>query len=178
LKKFKSKKIAAIILSAIITTLIIISCDNDDEILPEYVGKWVTEKPIPGAHGFLSVKYYLELTQNEFKEIFIQPTQTPPYSISTQISLEGTVTVSENILKLTIHKLSISNYDSATGAVSEPYETRTYKDEDFGSEFNYIRITSNHEVEYSFVDGKLILKVDENLDGIYSESEEYIYSKQ
>ncbi|HRX11168.1 MAG TPA: hypothetical protein P5210_05945, partial [Draconibacterium sp.] len=62
--------------------------------------------------------------------------------------------------------------------VSEPYETRTYKDEDFGSEFNYVRITSNHEVEYSFVDGKLILKVDENLDGIYSESEEYIYSKQ
>jgi hypothetical protein len=178
MKKLKIMRLAPVFLIAILTIVIIISCENDDEVPPEYVGKWVTEKPIPGTHGFLSVKYYLELTKNDFKEIFIQPTKTPPYSISTQISLEGTVTGSENILKLTIHKLSISNYDSATGAVSEPYETRTYKDEDFGSEFNYVRITSNHEVEYSFVDGKLILKVDENLDGIYSESEEYIYYKQ
>ena len=172
-------RLAPVFLIAILTIVIIISCENDDEISPEYVGKWVTEKPIPGAHGFLSVKYYLEFTQNEFKETFIQPIQTQnPNVKGSQIILEGTVSVSGNILKLIIHKLSISNYDSNSGAVSEPYETRTYKDEDFGSEFNYIRITSNHEIEYSFVDGKLILKVDENLDGKYSESEEYIYSKQ
>ncbi|HPE76181.1 MAG TPA: hypothetical protein PLC80_08830 [Draconibacterium sp.] len=173
MEKLKFMRPATIFLISILTIVIIISCGNDDEVPPEYVGKWVTEKPIPGTHGFFSVKYYLELTQNDFKETF-----GTPYSSDTQISLEGTVSVSGNILKLIIHKLSISNYDSTSGAVSEPYETRTYKDEDFGSEFNYVRITSNHEVEYSFVDGKLILKVDENLDGIYSESEEYIYSKQ
>lgn len=180
MKKFKSKKIAAIILTAILTTLIIISCGNDDEIPPEYVGKWVTEKPIPGATGFISVKYYLELTQNEFKETFIQPLQTQnPNVKGSQIILEGTVSVSGNILKLIILKLGVSYYDSAIEAYSEPIETYIYKDEDFGfASERFILTTSDHQVEFSIFDGKLICKVDYNMDGIYSENEKSIYSRQ
>lgn len=178
MRKLKFMRSASFILGAILTTMIISSCGGDDEVTPDYEGKWVCEKPIPVATGYVSVKYYLELTQNEFKENFIQPSQNP-YSKSKQMSLEGSVSVSKNILKLIAHKLSISNYDSTVGAVSEPYETHTYKDEDFGFKFEGFGLsTSNHYVEFSLIDGKLILKVDYNRDGIYSENEKSIYSKQ
>ena len=170
----KFMRLAPLILVVILTNMILSSCVDDNEIPPEYVVKWVTEKPIPVATGFTSIKYYLELTQNEFKETFIHPPQSRQ-----MINLEGTVSVSGNILKLTIHKLSISNYDPTTGAVSEPYETHTYKDEDFGFESPYPGMsTSNHQVEYSLIEGKLILKFDYDMDGIYSEKEKTIYSRQ
>lgn len=173
MRTLKFMRLAPFFAGVILTTLIISSCGNDNEIPPEYVGKWVTEKPIPLSAGYTSVKYYLELTQNDFKETFIVPPQ------HNQISLEGTVSVSGNILKLTIHKLSISIYDPTTGAVSEPYETLTYKDEDFGFVSPYIGMsTSNHQVEFSLIDGKLILKFDYDMDGIYSEKEKTIYSRQ
>ncbi|HRX12330.1 MAG TPA: hypothetical protein P5210_11805, partial [Draconibacterium sp.] len=73
MEKLKFMRPATIFLISILTIVIIISCGNDDEVPPEYVGKWVTEKPIPGTHGFFSVKYYLELTQNDFKETFGTP---------------------------------------------------------------------------------------------------------
>jgi hypothetical protein len=176
--KLKFIRSASFILGVILTTIIISSCDDDNKVPPEYVGKWVTEKPIAVATGFLSIKYYLELTQNEFKETFIQPPQTA-YSKGNQISLEGTVSVSGNILKLIIHKLSVSHYDSTTGTFSEPYETHIYKDQDFGFESGSLGMpTSNHQVEFSLIDGKLICKVDYNRDGIYSENEKTIYSRQ
>jgi hypothetical protein len=169
---------ASFILGVILTTITILSCDNNNEVPPEYAGKWLTEKPIAVTTGYLSIKYYLELTQNEFKETFIQPPQTA-YSKGNQISLEGTVSVSGNFLKLTIHKLSISSYNPTTGAFSEPYETYTYKDEDFGFVSPYLGLsTSNHQFEFSVIDGKLICKFDYDMDGIYSENEKTIYSRQ
>lgn len=177
MKKLKFMRLAPFILGVILTTMIISSCGDDDEVPPEYVGKWVSEKPIPVATGYASVKYYLDLTQNEFKETFIQPSQTT-YSKGNQIDLYGTVSVSGNILKLTVHKFSVSYYDSTKGAYSEPYEMYTYKDQDFGFEFSVGQPTSNHQIEFSLIDGKLILKVDSDRDGIYSEKEKLIYSKQ
>jgi hypothetical protein len=167
-------RLAPFILGVILTTLIISSCGNENEVLPEYAGKWVTEKPIAVATGYTSVKYYLELTQNEFKETFIIPPQT-----NKQTNLEGKVSVSGNIMKLTIHKLSISNYNPTTGAFSDPYETYYYKDEDFGFISPYLGLsTSNHQFEFSLIDGKLICKFDYDWDGIYSETEKTIYSRQ
>lgn len=177
MRKLKLMRSAPFIVGVILTTIIISSCGDDNEVPPEYVGKWLTEKPIALATGYTSVKYYLELTQNEFKETFIQPSQTA-YSKGNQIHLEGTVSVSGNVLKLIIHKLSVSYYDSTTGTFSEPFEENTYKDQDYGFESERLGMsTSNHQVEFSIIDGKLICKVDYNRDGIYSENET-IYSRQ
>jgi hypothetical protein len=166
--------LATFIFGIILTTIIFSSCRDSNEVLPEYAGKWVTEKPIAVATGFTSIKYYLELTQTEFKETFTQPSQNRNQTI-----LEGTVSISGNILKLVIHKISFSVYDPSNGTYSEPFLSNTYKDEDFGFESPVLGMsTSNHQFEFSLIDGKLICKFDYDRDGVYSETEKTIYSRQ
>jgi len=162
----------------VIAVLIVFSssCINDDEVYLEYAGKWFTEKSIAVSSGYVKVKYTLELTSNGFKEIFVRPSRTS-YSDASQLTIEGAVFSSGKILKLVVHKLSVSNINSA-GVVSEPYETHIYGDDDFGFEFVGMGSTiSNNNVEYSIEDGKLIFKVDYNRDGIYAENEKSIYSR-
>lgn len=177
MKNLNFMRLIRLILGVILITMIISSCEESNEVTSDYAGKWITEKPIAVATGYVSIKYYLELTNDEFKETFIRPSRTS-YSDGDQLTLEGTVSASGKTLKLVIHKLSVSNYNTATGTVSAPNETYTYKDQDFGFEFEGAGMsTSNHQVEFSLIDGKLIFKVDYNRDGIYSENEKSIYSK-
>lgn len=178
MKKLNFRRIIRLIFALSVVLFFGSTCTDDDEPTPDYTGKWVTEKPIAVTSGYVSIKYYLELTNNEFKETFIRPSRSS-YSNGDQLSLEGSVSSSAKILKLTIHKLSVSNYDPVTGIVSNPHETLAYKDQDFGFEFEGAGMsTSNHEIEFSIIDGKLICKVDYNRDGIYSENEKSIYFKQ
>lgn len=178
MKNLKSLKFLPLVIVVVLITLNSSSCVDDNEPTSDYAGKWVTEKPIAVTAGYVSIKYYLELTNDEFKETFIRPSRTS-YSNGDQLSLEGSVSASGKILKLIVSKLSVSNYDPATGIASNPHETLTYKDQDFGFEFEGAGMsTSNHEVEFGLIDGKLICKVDYNRDGIYSENEKSIYSKQ
>lgn len=159
------------------------TCDKNDEPDPDYSGKWVTEKHFAIATGYASINYYLELTDKVFKETFVRPPHH--YSLgdyshdADQLTLEGSVIVSGKTLKLVIHKLSLSKYDVYSGNASAPHETHTYGDQDFG--FNYegmINTISNHFSEYSIVDGKLAFITDFNRDGIYSEQEKSVYTKQ
>ena len=178
MKNLRFIKLLPLVLVVVLITLISSSCKDDNEPTPDFAGKWVTEKPVAVSTGTARVKYYIELKNNAFTETFIRPSRTS-YSKSDHLTLEGSVSASGKTLKLVIHELNISNYNSATGTVSVPHETHTYKDQDFGFEFEGAGMsTSNHEVEFSLIDGKLIFKVDYNRDGIYSENEKSIYSKQ
>jgi hypothetical protein len=177
MNKLNFRKIIRLIFTLLVVLFFCSACNDNDEPKPDYVGKWLTEKPVAVATGFISVKYYIELTENSFTETFIRPSRSS-YSNSDQFTLKGSVSASGNTLKLIIHNLSLSNYNFATGTLSAPHETHTYKDQDFGFEFEgMINTISNYQVEYSIVDGKIIFKVDYNRDGIYSESEKSIYTK-
>jgi hypothetical protein len=178
MRNLKFTRLICLTFGVILISMIISSCGDDNEIPTDYAGKWVTEKPIPVATGYTSVKYYLELTQSDFKETFVRPARTS-YTTSDQLSIEGSVSVTGKIMKLVIHKISISIYNSSTSTASEPHETYTFKDQDFGLEFEGIgSSTSNHQVEYNLVDGQLILKIDYDMDGIYSENQKSVYTKQ
>lgn len=166
---------------AIILTVLVVfcsSCKRDDEITTDYVGKWMTAKPIAGTSGFVSVNYSLTLTGHTFTETFLTGVGQYP-SPGKFVTIEGSVTISGEIMKLVIHKISFSTYNSSTATASEPYETHTFEDDDFGFVFEGIGMsTSNHQVEYEIVDDKLILKVDYNMDRVFSDNEKSVYFKQ
>lgn len=171
----KLMRLIRLMLGVILIAIITLSCKDDNEPTQDYAGKWITEKPVAVTTGYISIKYYLELTNYKFRETFIRPARTS-YTTGDQLSMEGTVLASGNILKLVVHKLSVSKYDPVA---SEPYETFTFEDQNFGFEFEGIGMsTSNHQVEYEIVDNQLILKVDYNRDDIYSENEKSAYTKQ
>lgn len=163
-----------LILAITVVSFLGTTCDDNEDPVPEYVGKWVSEKHIPVETGYATMKYYLELTNDGFKETFINY-----HADVDQLTLEGTVYATGKTVKLVIHKLSVSKYDLATGTASAPHETHTYTDQDFGFSFKGMTNSiSNHQSEYSLIDGKLTFKTDFNRDGIYSEQEKEVYTKQ
>ena len=168
-------------LAIVLTVLVIFSssCKKNDEITADYVGKWMTAKTVPGSTGFTKVNYTLTLTDNSFTETFLENVRsstfpnTPPF-----VSIVGSIVISGNNINFLPHKISFSKYNSATKTASEPYISYTDKDQYFIAIFKGLDFTtSSQQVEYGLVDNQLILKMDENVDGLYSQNEIYVYTK-
>jgi hypothetical protein len=177
MRNLKFTRLLPLVLGIILITMISSSCVDNNEPTPDYAGKWKTEKPYPSTNGYVKVFYYLELSNSEFTEIFVKPTLNAT-STPTQVKIEGSVSATGNILILTPNKLSYSYYNSSTSTAAEPYENYSNKDQDFDLRLDGLILpSSNHKMEYSLTDGKLILKIDYNKDGVYSESET-VYTKQ
>lgn len=179
MKNLKTKIFTRSVIGLIFIAIICSSCKHDEEIVPDYVGEWLTAKTIPGASGYVLVDYSLILTKHTFTETFLTGVGQYPKEASF-VKMEGSVFVSDNIMKLVVHKLSYSSYNSSTGTASEPYKTYTFEDEDFGFVFEGIGTsTSNHQAEYEIFDNQLILKIDYDIDGDYSEwYENLVYTRQ
>lgn len=178
MKNLKFVRLLPLILGIVLITIITSSCEEDKEIIPEYMGKWMTLKPVSGTSGFVSVQYSLELAGNTFIETFLTGVGQYPREAKF-VTMEGSISISGKIIKLIVHQVSYSNYNTTTATASEPYETHEFEFEDFGFEFEGTGMsTSNHYVEYEIVDNQLILKVDYNRDSIYSENEKSAYTKQ
>ena len=153
------------------------SCKKD-EITAHYIGKWMTVKSIPGTSGYVSVNYSLTLTDHTFTETFLTNVGRYPQEVLF-VTINGSVSVSAERMKLITHKISFSKYNSSISVVSDPYETYAFEDDDF--EFNFEHVgtsTSNNNLEYEVIENQLIVKVDYNRDGIFSEIEKSIYIKQ
>lgn len=168
-------------LVALLSMLVIFSssCKKDDEDTSDYAGTWITAKTVAGSSGFVLVDYSLTLTDHAFTETFL--TSVGMYSKPSRfVTMEGSVvSLPGNIMKLVVRKVSHSTYNSDTSVASEPYETFTFEDQNFGFEFEGIGMsTSNHKIEYEIINNQLTIKVDYNRDGIYAENEKSIYTKQ
>jgi hypothetical protein len=160
--------------------MITLSCEIDKEVIPNYEGKWMTLKPIAGYSGYSSVKYSLDFKGNTFIETFLTDVRNYTYNSPGKLAtIEGSVAISGNILNFTPHKITFSNYNLETSSASEPYETFTNKDLNFNGVFQgFIMPTCGYQVEYAIVDNQLILTVDYDEDGKYSEGEKMVYTKQ
>lgn len=179
MENFKIKRFTRSIIGLIFIAFICSSCKHDEDIVPDYVGKWITAKTIPGASGYVLVNYSLTLTNNTFTETFLTGVGQYPKE-ARFVTMEGSVSVTGNIMKLIVHKLSYSSYNSTTSTASKPYETHTFADDDFGFIFEGIgSSTSNHQAEYDISDNQLTLKIDYDIDGDYSEwYENMVYTRQ
>lgn len=155
------------------------SCDYDKDATPGYIGKWVTSKPIAGTSGYVSINYSLSLTYNTFTETFLIDVGQYPKE-ARFVTMEGSVSVAGNMMKLIVHKLTFSKYNSTTHSASTTYETLMFTDDDFGFIYEGIGLSaSNHQLEYEISDNQLNLKIDYDIDGDYSELyETIVYTRQ
>ncbi len=174
MKNLKYARLLCLIFGVILIAIITSSCKDDNEVAPDYVGKWMTMKSVPSTNGFVSVSYSLILTDQTFIETFLDVSITGRF-----ITIEGSVSVSGNIMKYTPDKIIYSTYNSSTATDSGPYDTFTNKDTNFNLRLDGLMMpTSNYQVEYNLVDGQLIFKIDYDMDGIYSENQKSVYTKQ
>ncbi len=177
----KNKKTAVLHkLTAILSILAIFcsSCSKDNDS-PAYVGSWMALKPIPRTTGYTQIEYSLKLSDSTYTESFGNYKSRSSYSIE-YVFIEGSLSVSGNIMTFTAKKISLSNYDSTTSTASEPYVVYTKDDHDIeGMLPSFILINSGHNVEYTLLEDGLNLKVDYNKNGDFSDDHEaFLYQRQ
>lgn len=165
----------------IILITMISSCVDDNEPIPDYAGKWVTEKTVAVSSGYTKVNYSLEITDNHFVETFFEDVYRYQYPNPGKfVTIEGSISVSGNVIEFTASKISFSNYDIRTSVLSDPYETHLKEDQNFQTIFDSLDFpTSEYQVEFSIDNDMLILQADKDNDGAYSGFDELItYTKK
>jgi len=174
-------KLIRLIFGILLISIINTSCQDDNEVTPDYAGKWLTEKTIAVSAGFTKINYTLEIKDNHFVETFFEDVYQYKYPNPVKfVSIEGSVSVSGNLMKFTPSKFSFANFEVRTSVLSEPYETHLKGEQNFETIFNSLDLPScKYEVEFSVNADVLSLKADKNGDGSYTGFDETIsYAKQ
>ena len=148
--------------------------------MPDYIGKWVTEIPIPVITGFATLTDSLDLKDDTFVETFSFSYKELGRARSRFIRNEGIVSAEDNSIMLVPTKINKTFYYDYNMENIDFSVTYTNEDENFSSNLEGVVLEiNNHKMEYSIVGNKLTLKVDKNDDGDYSDVfETIIYTRQ
>lgn len=171
MKKINISEIIRLIFSLSVVLFFGSTCTHDDdEPIPDYEGKWLTEKTIAVSSGFTKSNYTLEITDNQFSETFFEGVYQYKYPGSgTFVSIEGSISVSDSSMKFTTSKISFSSFDLRTSVLSAPYKVYSSGDPDFQTIFNSLDWpTCKYQVAFSVENEKLTLKADKNNDGLFT----------
>lgn len=181
MKKINFSEIIRLIFSFSVVLFFCSTCTHDDEPIPDYEGKWLTEKTIAVSSGFTKSNYTLEITNNQFIETFFEDVyQYRRPGSGTFVSIEGFISVSGNTMKFTPSKISLSSFDLGTSVLSAPYKVYSKGDQDFQTIFNSLDWpTCKYQAELSISNDILTLKADKDKDGLFTGFDETTtYTKQ
>lgn len=181
MKKLNFRRIIRLFFALSVVLFFGSTCSDDEEPTPEYEGKWLTEKPIAVSTGFTKSNYTLEIADNHFTETFFEGVYQYKFPGSgTFVSIEGAISASENTMKFTPSKISISSFDLRTSVLSSPYKVYLSGDSDFQTIFNSLDLpTCKYQVEFSVSKNILTLKADKDNDGLFTGFDETTtYSRQ
>ncbi len=156
------------------------SCDNDEDEIPDYVGKWETEINVPVATGFQTVVFTLDLKTGAFIETFNASYYSLGREYFKSVANEGTVSTEVNSISFFPTKINKTIYYDNEMKNVDFSESYTNKDEDFISKLEGLTLEMiNQKMEYNIVGNILTLKADKNNDGDYSDIfETIVYTRQ
>jgi hypothetical protein len=155
------------------------SCVKEDEVTPDYVGTWISDVPIPTATGYTKgLRDIMTFSENRVVDLIQLPDGTLNQWID-YMNMKGSLSVSGNIMTVTISEIGISTMNAVTG---KPTGTIiSYKDG--SAEFETILSQSDQSKvfvsEYSVSGNQMTIKTDNNNDGDYSDAlETTVYTRQ
>lgn len=153
------------------------SCKDDDPVLPDYAGTWITVKTVPSQSGYTQVKDLLTFTEKSFMDL--KQEQTADNKWTDLESVQGSMTVYGNVMNVTVTEIGISSYsmltDLPTGVITSYKKGTT----EFDALITKMDQPKTFESKYSITDNKMTLQIDSNADGDYlDEFETSVYTKQ
>lgn len=163
-----------------LTALLIFSssCKKDDEVTSDYVGTWIAVESIPTASGYTSIRDVMTFTENSVIDLIQFPGGSTDQWID-YMNLKGLVSVSGNMMTVTIAEIGISSLNAVTGMPTGTIVS--YKEG--STEFeNILRLSGQSKTfksEYNVSGNKLTIKTDNNNDGDYLDEDEVtVYTRQ
>jgi hypothetical protein len=100
----------------VLTVLVVFcsSCKKDDEVVLDYVGTWVAEVSVPTASGYTSFRDVMTFSENVVTDLIQVPGGSADKWID-YMNLKGSISVSGNMMTVTIAEIGISSVDPVTG---------------------------------------------------------------
>ncbi|MBW8331944.1 MAG: hypothetical protein K0M40_07980 [Prolixibacteraceae bacterium] len=167
-------------LAIVLTVLVVFcsSCEKDDEVVSDYVGTWVAEVSIPTASGYTSLRDVMTFSENSVIDLIQIPGGSADKWID-YMNLKGSISVSGNMMTVTIAEIGISSVDPVTGMPTGTIIGYKEGSSEFEAILSQSEQSKTFESEYSVLGDKLTMKTDNNDDGDYLDGDEVtVYTKQ
>lgn len=180
MRNMKFTSLTHLVFALTLMVIISSSCKKDDEINPDYVGTWAVIMPsIPTATGFTGgFKDNMTFTKSSFTDLIQMPGESADKWID-YMNMKGSISVSGNLMTVTITELGISSFDVITGRPTGTIISYKEGSSTFDAILNNSEQPKTFNSEYSVSGNKLTLKTDNNDDGDYLDSDEVtVYTKQ
>jgi len=167
-------------LVALLTILVIFSssCKKDDEVTPDYAGTWIAVESIPTASGYTAIRDVMTFTENKVTDLIQFPGGSADKWIDF-MNLKGTISVSGNLMTITIVEIGISSLNAITGMPTGTIVSYKEGSAEFDALLLQGEQSKTFNSEYSISENKMTLKTDNNNDGDYLDGDEVtVYTKQ
>jgi len=154
------------------------SCEKDDEFASDYVGTWIAVESIPTASGYTAIRDVMTFTDNEVTDLIQFPEGSADKWID-YMNLKGLVSVSGNMMTVTITEIGISSLNAVTEMPTGTIISYKAGSVEFETILSQSEQSKTFKSEYSVSGEKLTLKTDNNNDGDYLDGDEVtVYTKQ
>lgn len=167
-------------LAIVLVTLVVFcsSCKKDDEVASDYVGTWIAMESIPTASGYTAFRDVMTFSENSVIDLMQIPGESTDDWID-YMNLKGSISVSGNLMTVTIAEIGISSVNAITGMPTGTIISYKEGSAEFETILSQAEQPRTFESEYSVSGDKLTLKTDNNNDGDYLDEDEVtVYTKQ
>jgi hypothetical protein len=157
--------------------ILLLSCDKGDDVNPDYVGTWSAFEVVTEDGITLNIKDIMTFTKEGFSDLG-QIYYASASKYIDFIKMNGTISVSGNIMNVKITEIGVSLIDMTgmpTGTIV------TYKEG--SSQYDKLLVQTGQpksfKSEYVVLGNKMTIKTDSNNDGDYTDAyETTVYIKQ
>jgi hypothetical protein len=153
------------------------ACKKDEDN-PDYVGTWVATGTLTEDTLILEMKDVMTFSKNTFSDIWqIKDPDTNEWIDF--FGLKGTISLSGNIMNVTIKEIGMSTFDMISGMPTGNIVYYNDSQNQFSTLISQSGMAATFESEYTITGNNLTLRTDNNDDGDYNdENEVTIYTKE
>ncbi|MGE5395619.1 MAG: hypothetical protein ACM3P1_12830 [Candidatus Saccharibacteria bacterium] len=153
------------------------SCKEEDKVLPDYTGTWVTVETIASGGKYVQVKDIRTFTETGFTEL-VQKQLSSDQWID-YVSVKGTLSVYGDMMNVTVTEMGASSYSMVTNLPTGVITFYKKGTSEFDVLISQLDQPKTFESKFSVSGNKMIIQTDLNSDGDYlDEMETSVYTKQ
>lgn len=176
----KTLKFRKLCVMASLMALVIIffsSCNEDEPVLPDYVGTWETVESVPTDEGHVQVKDIMTFTETGFTNKAQMELAAGKWIDFA--SMKGTMTVSGDFMNVIVTEIGITSLNMITGLPTGVITSYQKGSTEYDALFAQLGESKTFESKFTVAGNKLTLQTDKNEDGDYlDELETSVYTKK
>lgn len=177
MRQLKLKSWGKVVAIMAVGMVFISSCKDDEPVLPDYAGTWVTVETVASNGKYVQVKDIRTFTETSYTELVQK--QLSDNNWIDYVSVKGTLSVFGDMMTVTVTEMGASSYSMVTNLPTGVITYYKKGTSEFDVLVSQMDQPKTFESKFSVSGNKMIIQTDLNSDGDYlDEMETSVYTKQ